>query len=549
MAAHGRSGHPSGGGRSSGLPDISRRSLLQGSMGAVLLGGLAACGGGGGTTGASTAPAAAGTPVRGGNFRVGVTGGGAKDLFDGQNIITKPDQARLVSCFESLLTYDKDYKVVPEGLAEEVAQDTPTQYTIRLRQGVEFHNGKTLTADDVLYSFARMLDKDNGLTAYAALSSIAKDGVRKMDANTVRLTLSTPDATIPDALAAYTTGIVPEGYEGFKGDVSTQVGTGAYKLTSFTPGQRSESARNDNYWRTGEPYFDQVTIIDFPDATAQVNALLGGQVDAITDLPAAQVSIARANPGLAVLNSEVGGWLPLCMAVDMEPFNDPRVRKAMRLLVDRQGMVDQVLSGLGRVANDLYSPFDPDYASELPQRTRDVEGAKALLREAGKENLVVDLFTTPGSAGMVETATVFAAQAKDAGVTVNVQNVPNYYGDRYLKLPFSIDFWGTRNYLSQVAQGSVSTAPYNETHWPPAEGVGSDFEELYKQAVAATDPAERSRIKKEMQRQEYEEGGYIIPFFGNLVDAHSTKVKGLRQSRGTLNLDTYGQGYRSIWFG
>jgi len=221
----------------------------------------------------------------------------------------------------------------------------------------------------------------------------------------------------------------------------------------------------------------------------------------------------------------------------------------MRLLVDRQAMVDQVLSGLGRVANDLYSPFDADFASELPQRTRDVEGAKALLREAGKENLVVDLFTTPGSAGMVETATVFAAQAKDAGVTVNVKNVPNYYGDQYLKLAFSIDFWGTRNYLSQVAQGTVSTAPYNETHWPPKSGVGSDFEELYAQAVAATDPAERSRIKKEMQRAEYEEGGYIIPFFGNLVDAYSTKVKGLRTSRGTLNLNSYGQGYRNIWFG
>lgn len=540
MSAHGRGGP---------LPEVTRRQLLQGSVGAVLLGGLAACGGGGSSTGTAASPTAAGTPVRGGNFRLGVTGGGAKDIFDGQNATTKPDQARLVSCFETLLVYDRDYRIVPEGLAEEVTQDSPTQYTIRLRPGIEFHDGKTLSADDVLYSFRRMLDKDNGLIAYAALSSIDPQRMRKMDANTVRLTLNTPDATIPDALAAFSTGIVPEGYESFQADASTQIGTGAYKLRSFTPGQRSESVRNDNYWRTGEPYFDQVTIIDFQDATAQVNALLSGQIDAMTDLPAAQVSIAQANPNLGVLNSEVGGWLPLCMAVDMEPFNDPRVRKAMRLIVDRQGMVDQVLSGLGRVANDLYAPFDPDFASELPQRTRDIEGARALLREAGKENLVVDLFTTPGSAGMVETATVFAAQAKDAGVTVNVQNLPNYYGDRYLKLPFSIDFWGTRNYLSQVAQGSVSTAPFNETHWPPKEGVGSNFEELYSQAVSATDPAGRSRIKKEMQRQEYEEGGYIIPFFGNLVDAYSTKVKGLQASRSTLNLDTYGQGYRSIWFG
>ena len=119
MAAHGTSGHPSAGGRSSGLPDISRRSLLQGSMGAVLLGGLAACGGGGGgTTGASTAPAAAGTPVRGGTLRVGVIGGGANDLIDGQYIVAKPDQARLVAGWETLVTYDKDFKIVNEGLAE-----------------------------------------------------------------------------------------------------------------------------------------------------------------------------------------------------------------------------------------------------------------------------------------------------------------------------------------------------------------------------------------------------------------------------------------------
>jgi peptide/nickel transport system substrate-binding protein len=477
---------------------------------------------------------------------VGVTGGGAKDIFDGQNIITKPDQARLVSCFETLLTYDQDYKLVNDGLAEEVIQDSPMQYTIRLRKGITFHNGKTLSADDVIYSLQRILDKSNGLTGYAALSAIDPTQVTAMDASTVRLVLKTPNSTIPDGLAAYTTGIVPVGYKGYP---SEQIGTGAYKLQSFTPGQRSVSMRNDNYWRAGQPYFDTVTIIDFPDATAQANALLGGQVDAITDLPPAQVAVAKGNRELAVLNSKVGSWLPLCMAVDMAPFDDARVRQAMRLLVDRQGMVDQVLSGYGRIANDLYSPFDADYASDLPQRARDVDQAKALLKAAGQENLTVDLNTTPGAAGMVETATVFATQAKQAGVTINVKNVPNYYGDQYLKLAFSVDFWGTRNYLAQVAQGSVRSAPYNETHWPPASGAGSNFQSLYEQALAATDASRRGELVREMQKLEYENGGYIIPFFNNLVDAHSIKVQGLKESRGTLNLDSFGHGYRTIWFG
>lgn len=540
MAADGRGGHE----RRVSQLEVTRRQLLAGTASAALLAGLTACGRAGSTP--KPGPGGAGAPQRGGNFRVGVTGGGAKDIFDGQNIITKPDQARLVSCFDTLLTYDQDYKLVNDGLAEEVIQDSPTQYTIRLRKGITFHNGKTLSADDVIYSLQRILDKSNGLTGYAALSAIDPTQVTTMDASTVRLVLKTPNSTIPDGLAAYTTGIVPVGYKGYP---SEQIGTGAYKLQSFTPGQRSVSVRNDNYWRAGQPYFDTVTIIDFPDATAQANALLGGQVDAITDLPAAQVAVAKGNRELAVLNSKVGSWLPLCMAVDMAPFDDARVRQAMRLLVDRQGMVDQVLSGYGRIANDLYSPFDADYASDLPQRARDVDQAKALLKAAGQENLTVDLNTTPGAAGMVETATVFATQAKQAGVTINVKNVPNYYGDQYLRLAFSVDFWGTRNYLAQVAQGSVRSAPYNETHWPPASGAGSNFQSLYEQALAATDASRRGELVREMQKLEYENGGYIIPFFNNFVDAHSIKVQGLKESRGTLNLDSFGHGYRTIWFG
>jgi peptide/nickel transport system substrate-binding protein len=369
-----------------------------------------------------------------------------------------------------------------------------------------------------------------------------------MDKYTVRLPLLSADSTIPQTLASYTFGIVPVGYKTYSGDVSTQVGTGPYKLKSFDPGQQSVSERNPNYWRSGEPYFDQVTIIDFADATAQVNALLGGQIDAMTDLPASQVQVVKSHQ-MAALISKTGGWLPLCMAIDMPPFNDNRVRQAMRLLVDREAMVEQILSGYGFVGNDLYSPFDEGYNKDLPQREQDIDQAKSLLKAAGKEGLNVDLHTTAGAAGMVSLASVFASQAKQAGVTINVKNDPNYYGDAYLKLAFSVDFWGTRGYLNQVQQGSLPTSPYNETHWPPKSGPGSNFGSLYKQALAATDDSKRVEIEHEMQKLEYDNGGYIIPFFGDLIDGYSTKVQGLKPSKGTLNLDTYGHGYRTIWFG
>jgi peptide/nickel transport system substrate-binding protein len=535
---------------------VSRRQFFVGAGGAAALAALAACGSGSSNsnstsatdTGAGSGGGSNGKPKRGGNFRLGVTGGGAKDIFDGQNIITKPDQARLVSAFETLLTFDESYQLTNDGLAESVTPDNPKQYTIRLRKGIEFQNGKTLTADDVIYSLQRIGTKANGLTGYAATATMDIKGMKKMDKYTVRLPLLSPDSTVPQTLASYTFGIVPVGYKTFSGDASKQIGTGAYKLKSFNPGQQSVSVRNPNYWRSGEPYFDQVTIIDFADPTAQVNALLGGQIDAMTDLPPSQVQVVKSH-SLNALISKTGGWLPLCMAVDMPPFDDNRVRQAMRLIVDRQAMIEQVASGYGFVANDVYSPFDEGYDSSLPQRQQDIAQAKSLLKAAGKDGMTVDLHTTNGSSGMIPTATVFATQAKAAGITVNVKNEPNFYSQSYLKVAFSGDFWGTRGYLNQVQQGSLPTSPYNETHWPPKSGPGSNFASLYKQALAATETSKRVEIEHEMQKLEYENGGYIIPFFGDLIDGYSPKVQGLKPSKGTLNLDTFGHGYRTIWFG
>jgi len=341
--------------------NVSRRQLLMGAAGVVMLGGLAACGGG---SSPSTTPSPTGSPKRGGNFRLGVTGGGSKDIFDGQNIITKPDQARLVSAFETLLTFDDNYQLTNDGLATSVQAKDPTTYIINLRHGIEFQNGKTMTADDVIYSLHRIATKGNGLTGFAATATMDVAGIKKLDKWTVSLPLHSPDSTIPQTLASYTFGIVPTGYKAYP---SEQIGTGPYKLKSFTPGQQSVSERNPNYWRSGEPYFDTVTIIDFADPTAQVNALLGGQIDAMTDLPASQVNVIKGH-SMNSLISKTGGWLPLCMAIDMPPFDDVRVRQAMRLIVDRQQMIEQVASGFGFVANDLYAPFDEGYDKSLAQR-------------------------------------------------------------------------------------------------------------------------------------------------------------------------------------
>jgi peptide/nickel transport system substrate-binding protein len=537
------------GSRHEDLSDVllTRRQILVG--GGYLAGGvtlsavLAACGkGGGGTSTSASGSGAAGTPKSGGNFRLGVTGGGSSDIIDGQHIVTKPDQARLVAGFETLLVYDEDYKLTTDGLAESVTQDAPDQWTIVLKSGIEFQDGKPLSADDVIYSLRRILDPELGLFGTAGLASVDPKNMKKMDDLTVRLHLVQPDSTIGEQLGQYYNGVVPVGYTR-KGK---QIGTGPYTVESFDPGQQSVHTKNPNYWRSGEPYFDQVTVIDFPDASAQVNALLSGQLDAMTDIPFAQIDVAKAHGDLAVLESTGAGWLPLCMAIDLEPFTDVRVRQAFRLMADRQQILEAVLSGHGHVANDLFSPFDPCYdPSVFPQREQDIPQAMSLLKAAGKDGLVVDLHTTPGAAGMVDSAKVYAQQCKAAGVTVNVKVDQNYYGDQYLKLPFSVDFWGTRNYMPQVANSMLPTAPYNETHWPAKD---SNYTALYQQALAEVDTTKRCGIIQQMRQLEYDQGGYIIPFFNNLVDAYNSKVQGFKPSKATLNLDSFGHGYRTIWF-
>ena len=491
-------------------------------------------------------------PKRGGTFRLGVAGGSAKDFIDGQYIVTEPDIARLLTGWETLVVFDSQFRIVFQGLAEEIsANKTADVWTIRVRDGIEFHNGKTLTSQDVRYSLQRFINPKLALGGQAFLPALDPQRMKVMDKRTLRCTLKQPDATILDALAQYTAAIVPVGYSPTAyGKAKPNVGTGAFKLKSFAPGQQSVHVRNPNYWRHGQPYFDQVVIIDFPDDTARVNALLSGQVDAITSVPPAQVPIVNGHSGTKVLESPSAAWTPICMRVDTPPFNDVRVRQAMRLIVNRPQMVAQALAGHGYIGNDLYSPFDPALDKALPQRHQDIAQAKSLLKAAGQSGLTVDLNSTNGALGMNEGAQVFAQQAKAAGVNVNVKILDSgtFYGNQYLQWPFSTDFWNTRNYLGQVAAGSLPTSPYNECHWPdPAD---KKFISLYNQAKKTIDTAKRTEIIHEMQKIEYDSGGYIVWGFHTTLDGHTTKVQGLKTGyKSILPLNEFGNGFRTIWFG
>jgi peptide/nickel transport system substrate-binding protein len=506
----------------------------------------------GGVFGPLTEAAFAETQIRrGGTFRLAVSGG-STDFIDGQHIVAKSDIARLMTGWEGLAYFDENYRI-RLSLAEELRPEKANQYLIRVRDGIEFHNGKTLTIDDVIYSIKRTKNPKLKLFGNSAFAAVDLNRTKKLDRRTCRLFLSRPDVTLMEAFAQYVQGVVPVGYSPKsvnKGKGLGWVGTGPFKVRSFTPGRESVHVRNENYWRDGQPYFDQVRIINFPDDAAKVNALLSGQIDAMTDVPFAQVPVVRRRSNLKIYTAQTGAWTPLCMRVDVEPYRDVRVRRAFRLLINRPQAVRQGLSGFGRVGNDIYGPFDPAYAGdEFPQRRYDPEQARSLLRAAGHDGLSVELVTSPADTGMVEGATIFAQNARAGGVNVTVRNVDGgtIYGDQYLKWPFSADYWGTRNYLLQAASGVLKAAPFNETHWDQYPGYRR-FESLYRQALATVDQDKRAAIIKEMQRMEYNDGGLIIWGFKNLTDAHSTKVGGFKVDRGTLNLNKYGNGFRTIYF-
>jgi peptide/nickel transport system substrate-binding protein len=501
------------------------------------------------TTPATTAPAGGGGKP-GGILRVG-TLGGANDIIDGQHIVAKADIMRQVTGWESFMSFSPDF--VPEyanGVAKDVTAKAADEFTVTLKDGLKFQDGKPATADDMVYSFTRLLDKDKALYGGSVLRSILDvSGISKVDDQTVNLKLKQGVSNFKEVLCAYTCALVPQGYDRFSGDASTQVGTSAYMLKSFEVGKQSVHVKNPNYWDTGKPYFDEVHIIDFADSDAMINALLADQIDLAADIPSASVETVKGTDGYAVLNSAGGGWLTISMAVDQEPFTDVRIRQAMRLIVDRDAMVEQVLAGYGRVANDLYSPLDAAYiGDELPQRKQDLDAAKKLLADAGKSDLTIDLFAPNDTAGLPEMVQLFAENAKGAGITVNAQVIDGstYWGDQYLKRTFAVDYWGTRNFLLQVAAGSLKdVSPYPDDHWPPE---GSTFEQDYKDALAETDDTKRKVITDKMQKELYDTGGLIIPFFQNLLDAYNKRVVGLQERANTLNLDHYGRGWKNLYF-
>ncbi|MDX6372459.1 MAG: peptide/nickel transport system substrate-binding protein [Nocardioidaceae bacterium] len=503
---------------------FSRRQLLKYSgIGAAAVAGssfLAACGGDSGGGGAG-----GGGPQKSGGILIhGATGGGSKDTIDPHQPVTAADIARVNNLFEPLLFWNNNYELEP-AVAESVeASADAVTWTIKIRQGATFHNGKPVTAADALFSIQRVADPKKPLSAGGQLSQIIDfQSSKAVDDSTLSLVLNTPYAILDTLLAEYTLGIIPTDF-----DIANPVGTGAFAYKSFEPGKTSTFTRYADYW--GDAAFvDELQIQDFADDNAKVNALQANQIQTLDNLPYNLIDTIKGAGG-GVLIADSGGWVPFTMRVDQAPFNDVKVRQAMRLIVDRQAMIDQTLSGYGSLGNDMYAPLDVNYAKDLPQREQDIDQAKSLLASAGQSDLQVELFTGDDIGSVAPAAAnLFVEQAKAAGVAVKVTKKNPFYDDNYLSYTFAQDFWNTRNYIPQAVVGTFPPdqgGTYNETHWD-----NSDHRDLVNAAAAELDEAKRADLLHQAQEIEYNEGGLIIWGFRQQVDGYGANVKGLEPSK------------------
>jgi peptide/nickel transport system substrate-binding protein len=219
--------------------------------------------------------------------------------------------------------------------------------------------------------------------------------------------------------------------------------------------------------------------------------------------------------------SPADNFVPLTMAVDTAPFNDVRVRQAMRLIADRPALVETAQLGFGAIGNDISGKGFPLYNDQLPQRQQDIAQAKSLLKKAGQSNLTVSLDTSSVAAGMYESALAFAQQAKTAGVTVNLNNIPasNYFSTNYLKYTFGQTIWTAYPLDEFILSALVSNAPFNETHWRRP-----DFDKLFADARGEPDASKRQEKYFALQKTLYDEGGYLIWGFEPLVDGVALNV-------------------------
>jgi peptide/nickel transport system substrate-binding protein len=446
---------------------------------------------------------------------LGYESSGEKQSMDPASLYSSDDAYHIFATYNRLVDLDPDLRPVPE-LAEswESSADGRT-WTFHLRSGVTFHDGTEFDAADVVYTFRRLFDPGLATGAKQALSFLEADGIGIVDAMTVTFTAKAPTAELPTLLANRYTSIVADGAKAEELRLHEN-GTGPFVQEEFSPGGPMRVLRkNPRYWKPNLPKAECLRITVAPEAVAAVSALKSGEIDLALSVDSSVVYTLKDNPAIQLLRTGASNSMTVSMWTDTPPFDDKRVRQALKLVVDRQAMVDQVLAGYGEPAADNPVPTGSPASFTGDAPAADVARAKQLLAEAGyPAGLQLDMFTAESVPGMVRMAEIYARMAAAAGIqiTVNVTPADSYWDDVWMKKPLVTSSWSMRPPVEALSYPFLSSSEVNETHWRNAS-----YDQLLAKAAATADADERLKAYQAAGKLLAEEGGVIIPMFVHQV--------------------------------
>ena len=465
---------------------------------------------------------------------------GEKQSMDPADMHSGDDAYHTFAVYNRLVDIDDNFSVLPELATEWSVADDGLTWTFKLRSGVKFHSGKDFTSADVVYSFKRLLDEKTGSGARAVLEFLDPDGIKAPDPMTVTFATKKPVVQLPVLITNKFTNIVPEGAKQedlrMHGD-----GTGPFMQEQFTPNAPVRILRkNPNYWDAGKPKADCLRITVAQEAIAAVAAMKAGQVDLMLNVDPSVIGSLKDDPNVQLLETAASNSMTVSMWIDTKPFDDAKVREALKLVVDRQAMVDTVLLGFGEAGADNPVPVGnpASYVKEAPKQ--DIEKAKALLAEAGyKDGLKFDLYTAEGVPGMVRMAQVYAEMAKAAGIDINVVVTPaeSFWDDVWLKKPIVTSAWSMRPPGEGLAVAYTQSAKWKETHWERP-----DYDAMLLKANTTVDEGERTKVFQQTGELLAKEGGLILPMFVHQVLAVRKGCEGYvpRAQNFNLNFETLG---------
>lgn len=454
----------------------------------------------------------------GGRIRVAGISSSTADTLDPAKGSSSTDYVRHYMFYNGLTRFDSH--MVPQlELAERIDTTDATLWVITLRKEVTFHNGKGLTAADVVFSLMRHKDPITGSKVLPLAEQFAE--VKATGTHEVQIRLSGPNSELPSILAISHLLIVPEGTS----DFNQGIGTGPFKVKEFKPGVRSIGARNTNYWKPGLPYLDEIEFIGIADEPSRVNALLSGDVQIINEVNPRSTTRIKDSTTHRVVDSPSGNYTDLIIRQDQMPGQSPEFTEAMKLLLDREQVKSAIFRGFARVGND--HPIAPGarfYNADLPQRTYDPEKARFLLKKAGMESISMPVMCSPAATGSVDVAVLLQQSAKEAGLKLNVNRLPSdgYWSNHWAKHPLSFGNINPRPNADMLfSQFFQSTAPWNESGWKNPQ-----FDQLLVQARGETDEAKRGKMYADMQTLVHDHCGIGIPVFISNIDGVDQRVKG-----------------------